>query len=306
MINVDSLHLGRFVHVSIKLPVAPHWLCITREGQGMNIVKRGRAMWPKAQFAYRGDPRFSYCMHLPASAHSVGSKPRLLVAMHGSGRGCMAYRDALIPFAEANNVVVLAPLFPVGVLGDDNADGYKYIAEGELRYDHILLGMVDEISEIVGCPFDLFHLFGFSGGGHFAHRFYYLHPDRLASVTVGAPGGVTLLDNTRDFWIGTRDFAARFGTSPNLDAMRRVPSQLLVGAEDTQEFVYPPAVAHHAADMESLGKNRLQRNETLFRNWLDHGLPSERSVLPGIAHEGLRVIPAVEDFLARTISTTGS
>ena len=269
----------------------------------MNMMRAGgRAMWPKAQFACRSDPRVSYCMHLPQSASNASTPLRLLVAVHGTGRTNMAYRDALIPFAEANGFAVLAPLFPIGVRGDDHADGYKYIAEGDIRYDQLLLAMVDEVSELAGRPFDRFSLFGFSGGGHFAHRFYYLHPERLASVVVGAPGGVTLLDDSRDFWIGTRDFAERFGKAPDLEAMRAVPSLLLVGADDSREFVYPPSLAHHAADMESLGRNRIERNETLFRNWLAHGLPAERRVLPGIAHEGLRVLPAVEEFLVQRSS----
>ncbi len=256
-------------------------------------------MWPKAQFACQADPRVSYCMHVPASASDPDMPLELLVAVHGTGRTNMAYRDALIPFAEAHGYAVLAPLFPIGVRGDDYADGYKYIAEGDIRYDALLLAMVAEMETITGRAFERFHLFGFSGGGHFTHRFYYLHPDRLASVTVGAPGGVTLLDDERDFWIGTRDFATRFGAAPDLNVMRIVPSLLLVGSDDNREFVYPPALASHAADMESLGRNRIERNESLHRNWLAHGLASERRVLPGIAHEGLRVLPALEAFLQR-------
>lgn len=263
------------------------------------ISTGGRAMWPKAQFACQADPRVSYCMHLPASAGDSAASLELLVAVHGTGRTNMAYRDALIPFAEAHGYAVLAPLFPIGVRGDDHADGYKYISEGDIRYDSLLLAMVAEMEATTGRAFERFHLFGFSGGGHFAHRFYYLHPERLASVTVGAPGGVTLLDDERDFWIGTRDFSARFGKAPDLGAMQLVPSLLLVGGEDNREFVYPPALASHAADMESLGRNRIERSESLHRNWLAHGLPSERRVLPGIAHEGLRVIPELEAFLQR-------
>lgn len=251
--------------------------------------------WSRAQFAYRSDPRFSYCVHLPRM--EAGRSPRLLVAVHGTGRNAMAYRDALAPFAEAEGYVVLAPLFPVGVLGDFYPDGYKYVAEGKLRYDQILLGMVAELTELLGAAFDRFSLFGFSGGGHFAHRFFYLHPERLRSVSVGAPGGVTLLDDSRDFWIGTRDFAARFGAAPDLETMRTVAAQILIGSEDQAEFVYPPHVSHHAADMASLGRNRLERSATLLANWRDHGLMARRDVLPGVGHEGLKAVPAVEAFL---------
>ncbi len=93
--------------------------------------------------------------------------------------------------------------------------------EGDIRYDHILLAMVDEVGERLGRTFADFMLFGFSGGGHFAHRFFYLHPQRLSAVSIGAPGAVTLIDDQRDYWVGTRDLAARFGTAIDLPAMRK-------------------------------------------------------------------------------------
>ena len=186
------------------------------------LMVNGKLLWPDAQFAYRGDPRFSYCMHLPQELYEKREGARLLVAVHGTGRSCMAYRDALAAFADSNRYVILAPLFPVGVLGDDNADGYKYVAEGDVRYDRVLLGMVAQLESVLDHRFGRFSLFGFSGGGHFAHRFFYLQPRALRSVSVGAPGAMTLLDDTRDFWIGTRDFEARYGQPIDLDALRQV------------------------------------------------------------------------------------
>ncbi|MGA0607833.1 hypothetical protein ACO2Q0_17730 [Phenylobacterium sp. VNQ135] len=265
-----------------------------------SVHAAGRAAlraWPRSQFAYRGDPRFSYCVHLPEGFQPGAASRRLLVAVHGTGRNAMAYRDALAGLADAHGYVVLAPLFPVGVLGDYNPDGYKYLAEGGLRYDHLLLGMIDELGALLETDFGRFSLFGFSGGGHFAHRFFYRHPARLRSVSVGAPGGVTLLDDTRDFWIGTRDFAARFGAAPDVAAMRGVPAQILIGGEDTAEFVYPAHLSQHAPDMASLGRNRLERSATLLANWRDHGLQARRDVVPGVAHEGLKTLSALEAFL---------
>lgn len=256
-----------------------------------------RLRWPRSMFASRTDPRFSYCLHLPSALKDDTAAVRMLVAVHGSNRNAVEYRDALAPFAERNGYVVLAPLFPIDPLGTNEADGYKYLSEGPLRYDQILLGMVAEVEALIRRSFTHFDLFGFSGGGHFAHRFYYLHPRRLSSVTVGAPGGVTLLDDTRDFWVGTRDFVRRFGSAPDIEGMRATPALLLVGENDTQPFVYPPQASAHAADMEALGRNRLERNETLYRNWLNHGLPASREVLPGIAHEGVKVMPRLAQFL---------
>src|SRR5258707_8630005 len=59
----------------------------------------------------------------------------------------------------------------VGVSGDGNPDGYKYLSEPGLRYDDILLDIVSEVGERWGVPFDRFGLFGFSGGAQFVNRF---------------------------------------------------------------------------------------------------------------------------------------
>ncbi|WP_137897166.1 alpha/beta hydrolase [Sphingomonas sp. 2SG] len=264
-----------------------------------NAFKHRRLLWPMAQFAFKQDSRFSYCLHIPEGFTEDPTRFRLLVAVHGTGRACMAYRDTFAPFAAASDYVLLAPLFPVGVMGDDNADGYKYMLEHGLRYDHLLLGMVAELEEMLEHSFGRFDLFGFSGGAHFAHRFYYLQPQRLRSVIVGAPGGVTLLDDTRDYWMGTRDWEARFAQQIDVTAMRDVHSMLLVGGDDTQEFTYPPALLQHAPDMALLGRNRIERNATLHRNWLDHDLPVQRQVVPGIAHAGLQMVPHATAFLSR-------
>ena len=50
--------------------------------------------------------------------------------------------------------------------------------------------------------------FGFSGGAQFAHRFLYIHPGRLRAVSLGAPGLVTMLDETRAWWVGTGGMAS--------------------------------------------------------------------------------------------------
>src|SRR5690606_14710605 len=131
-----------------------------------------------------------------------------------------------------NNCVVLAPLFPVGVLGDENRNGYKYIQEQDIRYDLVLLAMVREVEARLAVTFPRFMMFGFSGGGHFVHRFALLHPERVSAVCVGAPGSVTLLDDGRDWWVGIRDAKERFGRAVDLEALRNVRVLAVVGAAD--------------------------------------------------------------------------
>jgi hypothetical protein len=75
---------------------------------------------------------------------------------------------------------------------------------------------------------------GYSGGGQFAQRFMYLHPERLLAVTIGALGRITALDKGMK-WpdrIGNLEnvFGAR--TEVKKDIVKKLPIQLVVGGED--------------------------------------------------------------------------
>lgn len=221
---------------------------------------------------------------------------RLIVMVHGTERRAQPYSDAMADFAEANRCAILAPLFPVSPAGDGNADGYKYLAEGNIRYDHILIDMVAELGELADATFHRFGLFGFSGGGHFAHRFLLLHPERLWAACIGAPGGVTLIDPDTDWWAGTRDVPAIFGTSIDADAIASVPVHLVIGSEDTAPFAYNPSSPNFNAAAAAYGRNRMERLDSLFRNLTQHGVKVGRTIVPGAAHDGLAMLDAARSF----------
>jgi poly(3-hydroxybutyrate) depolymerase len=87
----------------------------------------------------------------------------------------------------------LAPLFPSGIIDPSDEDNYKFIKYHDIRFDHVLLAMIDEVAIKYRVNKDRFLLHGFSGGGQFVHRFFYLHPKRLMGVSIGAPGRITYL-----------------------------------------------------------------------------------------------------------------
>lgn len=260
----------------------------------------GVARWPTSIYASKADPRFSWCMYAPPSFAKDPKSHKLLVLIHGSGRNQWEYRAAFQDFARFNKYVLLAPLFPANVRGDGFADGYKYMREGDIRYDHALLNIVAEVSSVLGHDFGKFALFGYSGGGHFAHRFLYLQPDKLRAISIGAPGGMTLIDPTTDYWAGTRNFNEIFGQSIDLAAIRRVPIQIVVGANDVEEFTYPGGSAI-AAIHAKLGKNRFERTLNLLKNFQSFDFDVRREVVPNCAHDGLKAMPTAQDFFLRTI-----
>lgn len=250
-------------------------------------------------FSCRKDPRFAYCLYVPQSFDQSADNHQLLVAVHGTGRTMVEYRDAFAEFGRFNRYIILAPLFPVGPLGDGNPHGFKYLKEGDIRYDEVLLAMVDEVAQALGTTFDRFSLFGYSGGGHFANRFYYLHPERLRSVSIGAPGSVTLIDDSRDWWVGTGGIEGIFGKSLNLDALRQVDVQLLVGAADleTWEIHYAPGSVQYMEGINDSGRTRVERNASLALNLQRHDIRVQQDIVPNTAHAGMSVVPYVQDFL---------
>lgn len=250
--------------------------------------------------ASRYDQRLGYCLYVPDRKDLDGAP--LVVAQHGTERNVLYYRDHLRPFAEEHGAVVLAPLFPAGIIDPDDLHNYKFVEYRGIRFDHALLAMVEEVAARHPVATDRFYLHGFSGGAQFAHRFLYLHPGRLAGVSIAAPGRITRLDDTLPWWLGTRDLVERFGISVDLDALRRVPILLTVGADDVETWeINNPGESNWMDGAEDTGKTRIERLRTLERNFRAHGLNVRFETVPGVAHRGSPLLPVVEHFLAGLI-----
>ena len=248
-------------------------------------------------FACQADQRFSYCMHVPGN---YNNKLPIVVLMHGTHRRAFSYRDLFTQFSEEHGCIVMAPLFPAGIIEQGELSNYKFIKFHDIRYDHILLSMLDEVSGHYGCSNKKFFLFGFSGGAHFAHRFFYLHPERLVAVSIGAPGMVTLLDREQDWWCGVRDLEQQFGKSINIEAMKSVSVQMVIGAEDTEtwEITIKPESRFWMPRVNEPGRTRLERMVSLKQSFEAAGLSVQHDIVPGIAHDGFSILEPVKKFFA--------
>lgn len=260
------------------------------------FYERGSVPITASQF----DQRLSYCVYVPRDL-DIEDAP-LVVAQHGTARTAAKYRDALKPFADANRAVVLAPLFPAGLLDPHDLHNFKFIDYGGIRFDNALLAIVDEVADRFPVSADRFYLHGFSGGGQFAHRFFYLHPERLAAVSIGAPGRITRLDDTLPWWLGTQDFEKRFGRPVDIEAMRRVPVQMVVGADDVETWeINNPGESNWMDGVEETGSTRIERLRTLARDFTAHGIDVQLDIVPDVAHRGSLILPTVEPFFAELI-----
>lgn len=256
-------------------------------------------------YASRMDQRFPYCAYVPHDYDEDGEKTYpLAVIVHGTERGMLAYRDAFADFAEENGVIVLCPLFPANICFPGDLSSYKMLRAGDLHYDAILLDMIEEMRGRYRIAGSRVMMYGFSGGGHFTHRFLYLHPQRLLAASIGAPGVVTLLDFDHDFWVGVRDFEAVFGKPLDLDAMRRVAVQMVIGGDDreTWEITITPQDAWWMPGADLAGRDRNDRILALKQSFERNGIPVRLDIVPGVEHDDRLLIGKVKDFFAKTLS----
>jgi len=252
-------------------------------------------------FACIADQRFSYCLYVPPGYAKQSSPARLLVAVHDTLRNNQALRDLFSEYAERTNTIVVAPLFPADIVVADDLDNYKYLEFGGIRFDRVLIAMVEEVAARYGVDGSRFALFGFSGGAHFAHRFLYVHPGRLEAVVAGAPGSVTLPTDEYPWWPGLANFPAIFGGPVRWDLVREVPIHLVVGAED----VDPRGIVHsedHPRWIEganAAGGNRVERLRTLHAHFEKRGAKATFEALPGVSHQVGPIVGAAIGFLDR-------
>lgn len=255
-------------------------------------------------FAYQQDPRFSYWLHVPRNHLTSPAKHRrLLVAVHGTERNAPLLRSLFAEFSERTGVVILAPHFPGGIGDPRDVHGYKYIRANGVHYDEVLLGMIDEVAHRYGIDRERVLMFGFSGGAHFAHRFWYLHPERLRALTVAAPGSVTLPDMAAKWWVGVGDMQEKFGRALNLAAMRAVRALLVVGEQDTAVDVitHTPASPYWLEGANRAGKTRVERLRYLHDMMSKQDIDTRLRELPGVTHEYRPLVLASTEFFEEVV-----
>lgn len=233
-------------------------------------------------------PRFCYFPYVPLNFYlEARSEATLIVAVHGSSRSAQAQRNAFTDFAEEHGLFVLAPLFPIDLRSDVPDEEYKYLVGSGTRYDLVLLDMIAELAEAATVRFTKILLCGFSGGGQFAHRFLYVHPELVHAVSAAAPGFVTLPNERHDWWVGIRDIEAVFGKPFDRDRVRKVPVQILCNSADMIPFEIYSAqeMGMSAEDYDRYGKDRVARATLLSDELRSLGLDVRLDLVDGGGHQ---------------------
>ncbi|KAJ7623640.1 poly hydrolase [Roridomyces roridus] len=244
-------------------------------------------------FACTEDPRFSFGLYVPKSHDFDGPRLPLLVVVHGTRRQTGGYINQLQRFSEQHRIVIFCPLFPAGIIEPFDVHNYKGLLYKDIRFDLVLLAMLKQAAETWKIDISRFFLHGFSGGGQFAHRFLYIHPTRLRGVSIGAPGSITRPTKTHVWPADLGDAKEVFAIEPDFALIAKVEVQVLVGEKDTDTSML--------SRDDITGATRVDRAKYLHGALVERGVSATLSVVPGVAHEGIKCLSTMERWLSDRI-----
>jgi pimeloyl-ACP methyl ester carboxylesterase len=220
--------------------------------------------------AVSGDPPFEAHVYLP---RTLAPQAPVIAIVHGISELPRQHVECFAPLAERHGAVLVAPHFSRPLFRD-----YQRLGRGTrgARADRALEPRAGR-----------FFLFGYSGGGQFAHRYVMAHPERAAAAVVASAGWYTFPDAERSYPRGIRDRGELAGVRFDPDAFLRVPLLVTVGERDVERDA--SLRQSDALDREQ-GRNRLERAE----RWVEamqeaarqHGLPPAVGLrrLEGVGH----------------------
>ena len=175
------------------------------------------------------DRHLAYLAYVPEVR---ATEPRLVVSIHGANRNVDVHAQLLAAYAEMYGVVLLVPHFSATRYADYQRLGR--VGRGK-RADLALHRIIAEAAARNGIPGDRFHLFGFSAGAQFVHRYAMAYPHRVASAVIANARRFTMPDPKRRFPSGIRSTPKWPGLRFDPDAFLRVPMKVLVGAIEADD-----------------------------------------------------------------------
>lgn len=229
-----------------------------------------------------GDEPLRYLMFVP---HGCEPK-RLVVAVHGISRKAKHQIGAFATAACQSEAAIAAPIFEAPEYDKYQRMGWNSAAQ---RADHALHRLVEKVGREMGLPGGRISLFGFSGGGQFAHRYTMAYPERVAACAVASAGWYTFPDPKRPFPFGLADDGNGSAEAFRFDEERflRVPMLVLVGEQDTER---DDTFRTSGRLDRQQGRNRVDRAlrfvDSLRAHAKTHGITGqhELTVVEGVGH----------------------
>ncbi|MGL9730302.1 hypothetical protein [Enterococcus sp. DIV0756] len=244
-------------------------------------------MFYSTAFQAKYQESLSYYLYIPHKFEQTLDNYRLIVLIHGTERGAEGYRNRFKKFAELTNSIILAPLFPANPIGQKELANYNILKDETYsrRYDRWLLDIVKELRENFPIE-DQFYLHGFSSGGQFVHRFFYLYPELLSAVSIGAPGTITLFDSEASWPAGVRDIEEAFDRKISFSDLKKVAVQIIAGENDTEPLELESGLARTRIENCRLLRDALKRKD----------IPVDFELVSDAGHNGFLILDEVQEF----------
>lgn len=232
-----------------------------------------------------GTPDAAYFLYVPSTFRPGGP---MFVSLHGVNRNAAEHAFRFREEAERYGAVLIAPLFEKAFHG-----GYQQLlSRTGARSDQALIRIADTVAAATGADGERLHLFGYSGGAQFVHRFAMLHPERTAVAVVGAAGWYTFPDVSLPYPLGIGASEESKNLSFDPQAFSKTRFVVLVGERDTGRG----KSLRTSSEIDALqGADRIER----ARRWADamsevgaaHGQPGVASFLliPKVGHSFSRL-----------------
>jgi len=193
--------------------------------------------------------------HFPAK---IDENTQILVAVHGISRNAGEHFE-VFRRGLPESVALICPEFSETEFAHFQRLNIGY---DESRADLMLDALLARIASLYRLDCRRVHLFGFSGGAQFVHRYAMLNPHRIHSLHVASAGYYTFLQADQPWPRGCRG-----KTGSRILALQqhflRLPISVYVGKRDTTRDC--SLRAGPGVDLQQ-GTNRMHR----AINWTDH------------------------------------
>jgi pimeloyl-ACP methyl ester carboxylesterase len=173
-----------------------------------------------------GMSQMDYIVYIPKEKKDAS---RIMYSIHGISRNAREHIEGFIPQAERYGSVIIAPLFPKA-----NFPRYQQLGtsvaqqRADMAFNQVLQD-AQEWLQIAPAPM---HLFGFSGGGQFVHRYAMFYPKRVARMVLAAPGWYSFPDPERKYPYGIKSSRNWPNVTFAMERFLQIPTLVMVGEED--------------------------------------------------------------------------
>jgi poly(3-hydroxybutyrate) depolymerase len=253
------------------------------------------------QFLAAGKPReIVVWYHYPAAAQADAP---IVFVMHGTSRTAQNYRKYWIPFAEAQNFVLLVPEFSREQFPRDYNVERMTLGDGtrvpRSQWPYAAIERIfDAVREGNGLRARTYDIYGHSAGGQFVHRLVLLMPEARFRVAVAANSG----------WYTMPDLAIAYpyglaGTDVGATELARALQRKLIVLVGDRDIDPNHPQLRRTPEAAAQGEHRFQRGHTFFEQAqrsarkLDVELAWELHVAPGVAHSNARMAPHAAKFV---------